>query len=94
MDKKPKGKVTGALKRRYPDITETFEKEPLTKVNLPFWREIRIMLAAKLYGAGRLSSERAAKLASLPHVEFLLNLGFYKVFPLQAELNELEHPRE
>jgi len=94
MDKKPKGKVTGALKRRYPDITETFEKEPLTKINVPFWREIRIMLAAKLYGAGSLSSERAAKLASLPHVEFLLNLGFYKVFPLQAELNELEHPRE
>ena len=52
------------------------------------------MLAAKLYGAGSLSSERAARLAGLPHVEFLLNLGFYKIFPLQAELNELEHPRD
>ena len=52
------------------------------------------MLAAKLYGGGSLSSERAARLAGLPHVEFLLNLGFYKVFPLQAELNELEHPRD
>jgi hypothetical protein len=98
MDKKPKGKVTGALKRRYPDITEefetvTFEREPLVKIEAPIWREIRIMVAAKLYGAGSLSSERAAKLAGLPHVEFLLNLGFYKVFPLQAELNELEHPR-
>jgi len=93
MDKKPKGKVTGALKRRYPDIAETFEREPLVKIDAPIWREVRIMLAAKLYGAARLSSERAARLAGLPHVEFLLNLGFYKVFPLQAELNELEHPR-
>ena len=86
-------KQTGALKR-YPDLAETFEKEPLAKIEAPIWREIRIMLAAKLYGADRLSSERAAKLAGLRHVEFLLNLGFYKVFPLQAELNELERPNE
>ena len=91
MDKKPRGKVTGALKRRYPDITATFEREPLARIEAPIWRELRIMLAAKLYGSGSLSSERAAKLAGLSHVEFLLNLGFYKVFPLQAELNELEH---
>ena len=87
-------KQTGALKRRYPDLVETFEKEPLTKIEAPIWREIRIMLAAKLYGADRLSSERAAKLAGLPHLEFLLNLGFYKVFPLQAELSELERMDE
>jgi hypothetical protein len=86
-------KQTGALKR-YPDLAETFEKEPLTKIEAPIWREIRVMLAAKLYGADRLSSERAAKLADLCHVEFLLNLGFYKVFPLQAELNELERSDE
>jgi len=48
------------------------------------------MLAAKLYGAGRLSSERAARLAGSPHIEFLLTLGFYKVFPLLDELLELE----
>ena len=99
--KQSKGKVTGALKRRYPDLAEEFEKdlraggferEPLIKIEAPIWREMRILLAAKLYGAGNLSSERAAKLAGLSHVEFLLNLGFYKVFPLQAELNELEHP--
>jgi hypothetical protein len=90
--KQSKGKVTGALKRRYPDITEVFDREPLAKIEAPIWREMRVLLAAKLYGAGNLSSERAAKLAGLSHVEFLLNLGFYKVFPLQAELNELEHP--
>ncbi|MGB8212962.1 MAG: UPF0175 family protein [Anaerolineales bacterium] len=90
MNKKPKGKVTGALKRRYPDLAETFEREPLAKIQAPIWREIPIMFAAKLYGSGSLSSEHAAKLAGLSHVEFLLNLGFYKVFPLQAELTELE----
>jgi outer membrane biosynthesis protein TonB len=69
---------------------ETLSREPLAKWDLPVWREIPIMLAAKLYGAGRLSSERAAKLAGISHVEFFFSLGFYKVFPLQTELNELE----
>ena len=90
----PRLKQTGALKRRYPDLVEPFEKEPLTKIETPIWRELRIMLAAKLYGADRLSSERAARLAGLRHLEFLLNLGFYKVFPLQAEVNELERQDE
>lgn len=69
-------------------------REPLSKIELPVWKELRILVAAKLYGSERLSSERAAKLAGINHVEFLLNLGFYKVFPLQAELYELEHPHE
>jgi predicted HTH domain antitoxin len=38
----------------------------------------------------RLSSGRAAELAGLPRVEFLLSLSRYKVFPLSAELDELE----
>ncbi len=88
-----KKKVTGALKRRYPDLVPP-EKEPISHVEMPIWREIRILLAAKLYGADRMSSERAAKLAGLPHVEFLLNLGFYKVFPLLSELNDLERTHE
>ena len=69
---------------------ESLGKEPLSKGESPLWRELRILVAAKLYGSERLSSERAAKLAGINHVEFLLSLGFYKVFPLQAELNELE----
>lgn len=85
---------TGALKAPPPPPVEKFEREPLTKGDAPVWREVRQMLAAKLYGAGRLSSERAARLADIPHVEFLLTLGFYKVFPLLAELNELEQSRE
>ncbi len=89
-----KAKSTEAMKRRYPELAQDFEREPLAHVEMPIWREIRILLAAKLYGADRMSSERAAKLAGLPHVEFILNLGFYKVFPLQAELNDLERSHE
>lgn len=55
-----------------------------------FAREIRILAAVKLYELGRLSSGRAAELAAMPRVEFLLSLGRYKVFPFEAELSELE----
>ena len=46
--------------------------------------------AVKLYELGRLSSGRAAELAGMARVEFLLSLGRYKVFPLDAELRSLE----
>ncbi len=55
-----------------------------------FARELRMLAAVKLYELGRLSSGRAAELAGMPRVEFLLNLGRYKVFPLQSELTDLE----
>jgi len=55
-----------------------------------FARELRILAAVKLYELGRLSSGRAAELAGMPRVEFLLTLGRYKVFPFEAELRELE----
>ena len=55
-----------------------------------FAQELRILAAVKLYVMGRLSSGRAAELAGLPRVEFLLTLRRYKVFPLQAELHDLE----
>ncbi|MBM4064836.1 MAG: UPF0175 family protein [Planctomycetes bacterium] len=55
-----------------------------------FARELRILAAVKLYELGRLSSGRAAELAGMPRVEFLLTLGRYKVFPFEAELHDLE----
>ena len=55
-----------------------------------FARELRILAAVKLYELGRLSSGRAAELADMSRVEFLLSLGRYRVFPFQAELDYLE----
>lgn len=55
-----------------------------------FARELRTLAAVKLYELGRLSSGRAAELADMPRVEFLLTLGRYKVFPFAAELEDLE----
>jgi predicted HTH domain antitoxin len=58
-----------------------------------FARELRTLAAIKLYELGRLSSGRAAELAGMPRVEFLLSLERYKVFPLEAELRDLEENR-
>jgi predicted HTH domain antitoxin len=55
-----------------------------------FAREMRVLAAVKLYELGRLSSGRAAELAGMSRVEFLLALGRYKVFPFEAELRDLE----
>lgn len=57
-----------------------------------FAREIRVLAAVKLYEMGRLSSGRAAELAGMARVEFLLSLNRYKVFPMAAELDDLENP--
>jgi predicted HTH domain antitoxin len=55
-----------------------------------FGRELCTLAALKLYELGRLSSGRAAELAGMSRVEFLMSLGRYKVFPLEAELRDLE----
>jgi predicted HTH domain antitoxin len=55
-----------------------------------FANEIRMLAAVKLFELGRLSSGRAAELAGVPRVEFLLSLSRYKVFPFVAELQALE----
>jgi predicted HTH domain antitoxin len=56
-----------------------------------FGREILVLAAVKLYEIGRLSSGRAAELAGMSRIEFLLNLNRYKVFPFAAELHDLEN---
>lgn len=55
-----------------------------------FAGELRILAAVKLFELGRLSSGRAAELAGMSRVEFLLTLERYKVFPFEAELQDLE----
>ncbi len=58
-----------------------------------FGRELVVLAAVKLFELGRLTSGRAAELAGMSRVEFLSNLGRYKVFPLEAELRDLEAGR-
>jgi predicted HTH domain antitoxin len=71
------------------DVPETILLAEKTD-EVSFGREIRLLAAVKLYELGRLSSGRAAELAGMPRVEFLMNLERYKVFPLEAELRDLE----
>lgn len=58
-----------------------------------FAREMKMLTAVKLYELGRLTSGRAAELAGVPRVEFLMSLGHYKVFPFEGELGDLEARR-
>jgi len=55
-----------------------------------FAQELRMLASVKLYELGRLSSGRAAELAGMPRVEFLLALERYQVFPLADELADME----
>lgn len=55
-----------------------------------FASELSLMAALKLYELGRLSSGRAAERAGISRVEFLAALDRYRVFPLEAELRDLE----
>jgi len=71
------------------DVPETVLLAEKTD-EVSFAREIQMLAAVKLYELGHLSSSRAAELAGMSRVEFLLNLGRYKVFPLEAELQDLE----
>jgi predicted HTH domain antitoxin len=74
------------------DIPETVLLAEKTD-EVAFARELRMLAAVKLYELGRLSSGRAAELAGMSRVEFLLGLGRYRVFPLEAELQDLEVTR-
>ncbi len=54
-----------------------------------FEQELRFLVAAKLYELGRLTSGRAADLASMPRVEFLTMLGRYRIPVFNYSLDEL-----
>jgi predicted HTH domain antitoxin len=55
-----------------------------------FEQEMKFMVAAKLYELGRISSGRAAELAGIGRVEFLNNLGRYRISAFNYPLEELE----
>lgn len=52
-------------------------------------KELRILAAVKLYELGKLSSGRAAQLAEMSRVEFLMILGKYQVSPFSLTTEEL-----
>ena len=55
-----------------------------------FEREARLAMAVKLFETGKLTSGQAARLATMPRVDFLYELGRFGVSPIQMEPDELE----
>ena len=77
---------TKILEMPYPDDLP----EALGKTPAEFEQELRFLVAAKLYEMGRISSGRAAGLAGVGRIEFLNNLGRYRISAFNYPLEELE----
>lgn len=54
-----------------------------------FEKEAKYLLALKLYELGKISSGKAARIAGLNRVDFLMKLRKYKVSPFQMHLDEI-----
>ena len=54
-----------------------------------FAHDLKLLAAVKLFELGKLSSGRAAQLAGMTRVEFLLALRRYRVSPFQTTPEEL-----
>lgn len=63
--------------------------EALGKTTEEFEQEMRFLVAARLYELGRISSGRAADLAGVTRVDFLANIGRYRVSAFNYSLEEL-----
>jgi predicted HTH domain antitoxin len=55
-----------------------------------FAQDLKLLGAIKLFELGKLSSGRAAQLAGMGRVEFLMTLGRYGVSPFQMTEEELQ----
>ena len=55
-----------------------------------FEREMRFLVAAKLYELGRVTSGRAAELAQMDRVDFVDRLGAYHISVWNYDREELE----
>ena len=77
---------TKTLKIPYPEDLP----ESLGETAEEFERELKFLMAAKLYELGRISSGRAAELAEMDRVAFLDNLGRYRIPTFNYSLEELE----
>jgi len=67
-------------------------EEPLISLKetpLTFINEMKMLAAVKLFELGRLSSGRAAQLAGMSRVAFLLALSRYQVSPFSLTAAEL-----
>jgi predicted HTH domain antitoxin len=54
-----------------------------------FAQEIKMLAAVKLFELGKLSSGRAAQLAGMSRIQFLMSLGRYQVSPFNLTAEEL-----
>jgi predicted HTH domain antitoxin len=59
-----------------------------------FAKEMKMLAAVKLFELGRLSSGRAAQLAGVPRVAFLMRLADYRVSPFQLTAEDLVEDAE
>jgi len=55
-----------------------------------FESEARLLLAAKLFEMGKISSGMASRLAGISRLEFLLNLSRFKASPFALTVEELK----
>jgi len=78
-------------------VTIELPEEPLLSLKQTaegFRQELKMLAAVKLFELGRLSSGRAAQLADMSRVAFLLSLGQYEVSPFHITRDELDRDIE
>jgi predicted HTH domain antitoxin len=68
-----------------PEVLDALNQEPAE-----FEADARLLLALKLYETGKLTTGLAARLAGLPRVAFLFELGKVGLSPLGETPEELE----